>query len=169
MVGKVLPSCSAPCGRPDESCLQVAHCGHCSGRVRDLRGGWHNVRIGAPCLRPAVGVFHHLLFWELISPILGASELALLAYNLTLEWITTLDAIEFARTSNESLCTVRRSLARRKLCVPFREYIVLPIGPGTFAPKGDRISIDVTNIRTVCRFYMQRIVLCYDSINDAVT
>jgi hypothetical protein len=128
------------------------------------------IRIGrSRSTRPSERRFLHLLFWELISPILGASELALLAYNLTLEWITTLDAIEFARTSNESLCTVRRSLACRKLCVPFREYIVLPVGPGTFSPKGDRISIDVTNIRTVCRFYMQRIVLCYDSMNDVVT
>ena len=115
------------------------------------------------------GVSPHLLFWELISPILGASELAFLAYNLTLEWIAALDAVEFSGTSNESLRTVRHSLACRKLCVPFREYVVLPIGPGTFAPKGDRISIDVTNIRTICRFDVKRIVLCYDSINDAMT
>jgi hypothetical protein len=93
---------------------------------------------------------------------LGTSELALLAYNLTLEWITALDAVEFADTFNESLRTLRHSLACRKLRVPFREFVVLPIGPATFAPKDDRISIDVTNIRTVCRFDMKRIILCYD-------
>src|SRR6516165_4036536 len=60
---------------------------------------WPNTNWSLGSRRPTERRFPHLLFWELISPILGASELAFLAYNLTLEWITALDAVEFAGTS----------------------------------------------------------------------
>jgi hypothetical protein len=37
---------------------------------------------------------------------LGANELTLFAGELTVEWITTLDAAEFAGPASEGLCSI---------------------------------------------------------------
>ena len=64
-----------------------------------------------------------------------------------MEWISTLDAAEFAGPASEGLCSVSNSLAGRKRRVPFAEDVILAISPGAFADKRDCVSTDLTDIR----------------------
>jgi hypothetical protein len=100
---------------------------------------------------------------------LGAKKLTLFAGELTLEWITTLDAAEFAGPASEGLCSISNPLAGRKRRVPLSKDVILAIGPGAFTDKRDRVSTDLTYVWAVRGLDVEWIVLGNDPIRNAVT
>jgi hypothetical protein len=100
---------------------------------------------------------------------LGAKKLPLFASELTAEWITTLDAAEFAGPSSEGLGSIGNPLAGRKRRVPLSEDIILAISPGAFADKRDCVSTDLTYVWAICSLDVEWIVLRNDPIRNAMT
>jgi hypothetical protein len=79
--------------------------------------------------------------------LLRTSKLTLFANYLALEWVTTLNAAEFAGTSSERLCSV--TTCERHLACPLGEYLItVSIAPSASPIKRDCISVHFTDVGT---------------------
>jgi hypothetical protein len=81
------------------------------------------------------------------------------------EWITTLDAAEFAGPASKGLWSISNPQASRKRRAPFSKDVILTIGPGAFADKRDCVSTDLTYIWAVRGLDVERIVVCNNSVS----